>query len=374
MKILICTGIFPPEAGGPATYSKSLAEKLIKRGHEVVVITYVTRISSPLTGEDKGEGDFSIVRITRSWFKPWHYYKYFKSVKKHGKDADVLYAQDPVSAGYPALLASKVLKKPFLVKITGDYSWERAMGRKFTGKLIDEFQKLPSYPKPIRKMRNIQIHVAKSADGVIAPSEYLKRLIVGWGVKEKRVRVIYNSIEPIPEIPKDEARRDLGIADNEFLILSVGRNVPWKGFEVLKEVANKLVIPAQAGIQFNIKLVILNNTNRETTNKYFRAADLFVLNTGYEGFSHTILEAMSAGLPVITTNIGGNPEVIQNGVNGILVEYNNKEQIKEAILKLFNDSELRKQVARNAKQILNKYSLDRMISQTEEALARAWPA
>ena len=172
MKILICTGIFPPEAGGPATYSKSLAEKLIKRGHEVVVITYVTRISSPLTGEDKGEGDFSIVRITRSWFKPWHYYKYFKSVKKHGKDADVLYAQDPVSAGYPALLASKVLKKPFLIKITGDYSWERAMGRKFTGKLIDEFQKLPSYPKPIRKMRNIQIHVAKSPDGVIPPPPY----------------------------------------------------------------------------------------------------------------------------------------------------------------------------------------------------------
>ena len=104
MKILICTGIFPPEVGGPATYTRKLAEALVQRGHSVQVVTY---------SNDKPEGDYSfaVIRVKRSWFKPWHYFKYYLAVKKYGRDADVLFAQDPVSSGYPTYLANKRLKK-----------------------------------------------------------------------------------------------------------------------------------------------------------------------------------------------------------------------------------------------------------------------
>jgi glycosyltransferase involved in cell wall biosynthesis len=361
MKILICAGIFPPEAGGPATYSKLLAEELAKRGHEVRVITYAGQKSEV----GSRMSDFPIFRIVRSRFKPWHYYKYFRAVKKYGRKADVLYAQDPVSAGYPTYLAAKVLKKPYLVKITGDYSWEQAMGRKLTDALIDDFQKLPRYPGRINLMRRLQIQVCKEAHSVIVPSEYLKRLVMGWGIKEKKIHMIYNAVREVKKFDKKTAREELGIGAQNFLNLSIGRDVPWKGFDLVQEVVQDLqkIYPL-------IKLAILSKTDRETTDKYLNAADIFVLNTGYEGFSHTILEAMSAGLPVITTDVGGNPEIIQDGQNGLLVEYNNKDQLKEAIKKLYDDPKLREKFASNAKAGLQKFSLDNMITETEKELLK----
>lgn len=384
MRILICTGIFPPEKGGPATYSESLATAFVKRGHEVRVITYSSNHESRITNQD-----FSVIRISRSWFKPWHYLKYYLAVKKYSQDADVLYAQDPVSSGYPTYLANKTLKKPLVVKITGDYSWERAMGEGLTDKLIDEFQNLKDYPSKVKKIRKIQIRVCQAADRIITPSEYLKRIVSGWGVDEKKLKVIYNAVTAVPEIPKDQACRELGIAESDFLILSVGRNVPWKGFKLVKEVVDEIsqsVIPRlDRGIQSKFKLVILHDADRETSDKYFRAADIFVLNTGYEGFSHTILEAMSAGVPVITTNVGGNPEVISyplsfppyegeieggSNANGILIEYNNKQQLRDTILKLYNDPALRQRLIKSAQFSLSKFSFDSILTQTEEILTQ----
>ncbi|TSA45455.1 glycosyltransferase family 1 protein [bacterium] len=362
MKILICTGIFPPEQGGPATYSAGLGGELIKLGHEVRVITYSTpTLSPPYQGGDE-EG---VIRIARSAFKPWHYFKYFRAVKKNLSWADVVYAQDPVSAGYPTYLACKVRKKRYILKIVGDYSWEQAMGRRLTDKLLDDFQKLENYPRAIARMRQIQILVAKEARAIITPSAYLKRIVAGWGVKEGRIIVVYNGISKVAEIGREEARRELSMADGEFWILSVGRKVPWKGFELLEDVVREIQIDEP-----NIKLKILNFADRQTTDKFYRAADLFVLNTGYEGFSHTILEVMTAGLPVITTKIGGNPEVVKDGENGILVEYNNREQLKAAILKLYHDPELRARFVRNSSQIVQNFTFKKMIDQAEGVLKR----
>ncbi len=361
MKLLILTGIFPPAPGGPATYSKLIAQKFAARGHQVRVITYSTPSLSSASGGGDEEG---VVRISRSWFKPWHYFKYYRAVRKYGRDADILFAQDPVSAGYPTYLAAKALKKPYVVKITGDYSWEQARNRALTDKLIAKFQTINHHPWPINKIRDIQIRVCKEAKAIVTPSEYLKRLVVGWGVKEKRVHIIYNAVESVPEISRAQARRELAVADEDFLILSIGRNVPWKGFDVLREVVAEAFKPP-------VKLVILNDANREITHKYFRAADIFVLNTGYEGFSHVVLEAMSAGLPVITTNVGGNPEVVDSPENGILIEYNNREQLRDAILKLYNDPNLRRQLVQNSKSILSKFSLETMLNQTEALLTKA---
>src|SRR3989344_4186231 len=67
---------------------------------------------------------------------------------------------------------------------------------------------------------------------------------------------------------------------------------------------------------------------------------MFVLNTGYEGFAHTVIEAMAAGTPVITTTVGGNPEIITDGHNGLLVPYNQAGELKAAIVGLLNDEAL----------------------------------
>src|SRR3989344_2522306 len=218
MKILICTGIFPPEIGGPATYSKSLAEAMTSLGHKVAVITYcderITNHESRITPQG-----YDVVYVKRSNFKFWHYYKYFQVVKKYGKDADVLYAQDPVSAGYPTYLASRVLKKRYALKITGDYSWEKAMNRGLTSLVIDEFQSEKRFPWPISKIHETQIRVVKGAKRVIVPSQYLKKIVTGWGADPKKIEVVYNAILPLNVLDRRVARAKMGLKDEDFLIL-----------------------------------------------------------------------------------------------------------------------------------------------------------
>jgi len=364
VKILICTGIFPPDVGGPATYSKILAEELVKHGHAVKVITYAGRIYPPSLERrgTLGEADFELIRIQRSRFKPLHYFRFYRTVLKHGRDVDVIYAQGPVSEGYPACLAAKKLNKPLAVKITGDYSWEQAMGRGLTDELIDAFQNLSFYPPRIQRMRRIQKLVCDYANIIITPSEYLKKVVSGWGVDPGKIRVIYNSVE-MPEsiITNQESRQKLGIPKDKFLIVSSGRNVPWKGFELLKEVMAELQKDHP-----EMMLKILHDAPRGLLHEYIRAADLYVLNTGYEGLSNTLVEVLRHRIPVITTNVGGNPEIIRDGENGLLVEYNNIEQLKDAILRLYSDKELRNKLRNSSG--LEKFDLAQMISKTEEVL------
>ncbi len=123
-----------------------------------------------------------------------------------------------------------------------------------------------------------------------------------------------------------------------------------------------------AGPQKNKLEKLLNKkiqklSHSELLNKLLQA-EMLVLNTGYEGLSHVILEAMGVGTPVITTNAGGNPELIKDGENGILVEYNHKEQLKQAILKLHNNQELQEKFITNSKKILEKFAFEKMINDT----------
>jgi glycosyltransferase involved in cell wall biosynthesis len=97
---------------------------------------------------------------------------------------------------------------------------------------------------------------------------------------------------------------------------------------------------------------------------YLKAGDLFILNTGYEGFSHQILEAMTFQIPVIITAIGGNLELIKNGESGILVEYNDKRNLKNAILALYKDRDLKNKIIANARARAAEFNKEKMINET----------
>ena len=358
MKILICAGIFPPDVGGPASYGLNLAMALVARGHEVKVVTY----SDKKKVEDYYP--FPVVRILRSTFKPWHYFRYLLALLVNGVSANVLYAQDQVSAGYPSLLASRILRKPFLLKVTGDYSWEQAMNRGLTSVLIDEFQKLSEYAPLVQKIRSVQMNVVRQASTVVVPSQYVARLIRGWNVPEEKIRVIYNAVAlPAPKDSKAQLRQRYSVGPNEFLIISSGRDVKWKGFAMFREVVDELKKSHP-----EIRWLVLNDLPQNTLHEYFAAADLYVLNTGYEGLSNTLVEALSAGLPVVTTNVCGNPEVIEHGKTGLLVEYDNREQLKDAIFKMYQDRAMRERFVAAGRQSLGKFSFEQMISETEKLL------
>ncbi len=368
-KILIATGLYPPDIGGPATYSKQLFDHLPLHGVSVYIVNFGKVRNLP--------------KILRHFI-------YFLMLLKKGRNTDVIFAQDPVSVGLPAYLASRILRKKFVLKVVGDYAWEQYCQKSsITGLQLPSLEKFQEekYDLITEMRRRIQKYVAQHAFKVIVPSNYLKKILLGWSVAESKIFVVYNSFSPSSVLEdKNEIRREYGINGN--IIVSIGRLVPWKGFgslieimpDILKDYPDaKLLIIGDGSEKKNLNNKILNlsleneviMTGRlphEELRAYLKASDIFILNTAYEGFSHQLLEAMAGGIPVVATDIGGNPELIQDGKDGLLVEYNNKEEIKWVILELLRNEKLRNTLIQNAKEKIREFSGEIMINETIKIL------
>jgi len=379
MKIVIASGIYPPDIGGPATYSRLIAREFIKRNINVSLICYSDKEDEPFDREEK----FKIVRVVRKKFFLFRYLSYFFNLYKLARHCDVVYAQGPLGAGLPAIAVSRILGKKFVIKIVGDYAWEQGVNQFGVKDSIEEFQ-TRRYDRKTESIWKIQKGVVKSADKIITPSQFLKKIIKGWGAKEQKINVIYNAGPEISFIEKIEKKPN----QKGDILISSARLEPWKGMTTLVEIMPdllkknpnfKLVIVGSGPEGEKIKILIRNlhlekeielidKVPHEELMAYFKASKIFILNTGYEGLPHIILEAMACNLSVITTNVCGNPEVVENGYNGLLVEYNNKTQLKEAILKLWSEEKIREKFVKNSKEILKKFTIEEMINKTIKTL------
>ena len=354
-KILITTGIFPPDIGGPATYAKMLVDHM----SEAKVLTYSRRlrtIPSPL-------------RQLMFLFKTW----------RASRDVDMIYALSPLGTG----IAAALTRKPFVVRVAGDRAWEDAVNAGRTSLLIDDFQKIKH-----RGFRHkLQVWVCKKSKAVVVPSAYLKRLVQGWGIAPEKIKIIPNAVNLVVEpLSKEEARTALGIHGK--IILSAGRLVPWKGFRLIIKLMPELLklnpffrlaiagdgpdreylVALIKNLNLHNKVFLVGKKSPDELTRYMRASELFVLNTGYEGFSHQILEAMAAGVPVVTTNVGGNTELLRQGENGFMVKYNDEFNLKEAIRTLWESSELRDKFIEEGKKTAADYTVERMVKETMNVL------
>ncbi len=376
-KIIIATGIFPPDIGGPATYSVFLANKILQNKGDVVVVTYADDIL-PLDSNF----DFRVVRISREDFILRRYFNYFKAVFNLADKNSVVYAQDPVSSGLPAFFASFLRGSKFILKIVGDYAWEQGRSRFGVSDSIEVFQK-KRYGFFVSVFKFIERFVAKRANKIIVPSEFLKKIVLMFGVPEERIFVIYNSFNEDTKInckKNKKAKKDV--------LVSVGRLVPWKGFselikimpELLKENKNFVLNIIGDGperenleklidkLKLKTKVFLMGKMSKDELFCEIKKSKIFLLNTSYEGFSHQILEVMKLGVPVITTNVGGNPEVIVNEKNGILVTLGDMETFKSEILRVNSSSSLRRELVKNAKNFLKMFDEENMVKDTLEIL------
>src|SRR3989339_1850409 len=113
----------------------------------------------------------------------------------------------------------------------------------------------------------------------------------------------------------------------------------------------------------NVEVVFTGNLEHSDVMKELTKNDIFVFISAWEGFPYTILEAMSKGLPVIASNVGGISEVVDNNV-GRLVE-NDAGQIANALLELINDKQLREELGENGRKLVEeKFSLENMLEKT----------
>ncbi|MFC1613581.1 glycosyltransferase family 4 protein, partial [Patescibacteria group bacterium] len=438
MKLIIATGIYPPDIGGPATYSKKIAEEFSKKGWKISVITYsdnIPPLNPPLTkgGSDlesvlgKGrsdlkskildgnecspplqrgelEGGVRVIKISRKHSVLMRYFLYVWKLIKLARKSDLIYAQGPVSEGLPAYLTSKITGKKYVLKIVGDCAWERwqncdtniRMHANYTNNTnecaeefitVDEFQNMKDLPFKTKMLRWVEGLVAKNAYKIITPSQYLKKIVEKWGADSAKIKVIYNAGDtnlhecggntnqrecpPAYDSVRAGEHESTRMGGEDFsgdIILSAGRLVPWKGMDLLIELMPellelnsnfKLVIVGDGPgyerlksriavgvqnfepMQSDDKIILTGKLKHKELLEYMKKAKMFVLNSGYEGLPHTVIEAMYSGLPCAISNVGGNPEIVENEKTGLLFKYNNKEQIKDAIRRLWQNDELR---------------------------------
>lgn len=358
-RLLIATPLYPPEIGGPATYAKLLEEELPKQGIAVELVKF---------------GD------VRHLPKGIAHLIYFINVLRAARGNDAILALDPVSVGFPALLAAIVRNKPLILRVVGDYAWEQGQQRYGVKEPLDEFIKSPDilFSFPVRFLRIIERFVARHAKQIIVPSNYLKGIVMSWGISEEKISLVYNAFDNSPLLPsREEVRKNIGV--DGVILLSAGRLVPWKGFGALialtaelreiypnlklfiagsgpleEEIRKKIIAANLAGT-----VILLGNVVHEKLMPYIRAANCFVLNTGYEGFSHLLLEVLAIGTPIVTTNVGGNPEIVEHEKTGLLVGYDDRDAFRFAIKRILDDHMLAETLIREGRHFVAGFTRER---------------
>ena len=370
LRILLLTGIFPPDIGGPATYVPRIASALTERGHAITAVTL-----SDHTDHDDTLYPFRVVRLLRETFKPWRWLLTVWTLLRHGKDVDVLFVN---GLAMEAVIANYFLRKPIVLKVVGDFAWERAKGRGWVEEQFEEFQK-NGHNLKITMLKVIRNWWTRRADKVVVPSQYLAQWVSEWGISKNKLMVIYNAVKKADAIKPAE----IPIAQ-AFKAVTVARLTSWKRIdgiiEAIAQTENVGLIVVGDGperkrldqivqaLKITDRVYFAGKRSKEEALALMAAADVFVLNSTYEGLPHVVLEAMSLGLPVVATEIGGTPEVVENETNGLLIPSSEKEKLKKAILKLLSHPAELRRLSAGAKNTSKRFSFGRMVEETEMVL------
>jgi glycosyltransferase involved in cell wall biosynthesis len=207
-------------------------------------------------------------------------------------------------------------------------------------------------------LRIFEERMLERSNRLIAVSDFTRReLLQYYKVKANKIRVIHNGVDIDkfkPAADKVKAKTELGFNPEDKAILSVGRLYARKGlFTLIESMAfvtrkfkNAKFIIAGKGLSDEMKKLVNYATKLGVKEniiftgyfpdkklpKLYQAADIFAFSTFYENLPFAVLEALSSGLPVVTTQVGGIPEMINNGKDGFLVEPANSKELADRIL------------------------------------------
>jgi glycosyltransferase involved in cell wall biosynthesis len=361
MNILIVVGIFPPDIGGPATFVPLIGSKLSDRGHNVEVICLSDEINI------ENEFKFSVHRIKRRQNLIIRWIKTIIKISQLSFKKDLIFVNGLPMESY---IANLFLRKPVIRKIVGDWAWERGRNKGLTNDAFDEFQK---------NKHNLHLEIAKfsrgwtskKADLVITPSNHLKGVVNGWGAKNENIKVIYNGTEIINEYQEKQK--------NNINILTVGRLAPFKNIDriirALKILNNEKQIfrlyivgdgPEKKHLEdivnkfdLNDHVIFTGQLGKQQLSEVYKNSDIYIQASGYEGLPHTLLEAISYNLSIISTPIGGTNEILEDGKNGWVIDLHNgkypkEEHIVEKVLYILKNLEKNNLKKEAAKSLLRK--------------------
>jgi len=365
VKVLVVSGIWPPDVGGPASHAPEVAAFLRGRGHDVEVVTTAAAPPAPEA--------YPVHWVRRSLPPGARHAEGVRLLFGRARRADVVYTTGMLGR---SSLGSLLARTPFVIKLTADPAFERARRWRLWSGTLEEFQRTSS-------VSTLPLRLARDADGrraahIVTPSAYLRELALGWGVEPEHATVLPNPTPLLPALrPREELRRELGF-DGPTLVFA-GRLTAQKSLDVGIDAARRAGValaiagdgPDRESLERLGHARFLGPMPRPQVLELFRAGDASLLSSSWENFPHTVVEALSVGTPVLATRTGGVGEVVRDGENGLLVEPGDVAALAGAIGRFFADEELAARLRANAALSVAEYGPERIYARLEQILAEA---
>jgi len=365
MRIAFLTGIWPPDVGGPATHGPDFARFLVGRGHAVRVVT--------MGDGEPTERPCEVSVVSRRLPFPLRYGQVALRGARTAGGADVVYATATYAA---AAAAATVARRPLVAKLVSDPAYERARRlRLFTGTL-EEFQHAST--PAVRALRAARTQALATATAIVVPSAYLAEIAVGWGLDRGRVTVLTNPAPPPATV------EPAALEPGTFVF--VGRLTQQKALGVAIEAiartpAAKLVIVGDGPERAQLERVaaasgapdrirFLGSRTRDEALRIAAGATAALLSSDWENLPHAAVEALSVGVPVVSTAVGGVPEVVNDNENGLLVPARRPDELARALARILDEPGLRDRLAGAARASVAGLAGDLVYAKLEGVLAR----
>jgi len=389
MRICILTHTYPKfEGDSTAPFMSCLAQAYADLGHQVFVLTpFVKGLQWPkrnprvisykyiwppklhLLGYSRSMFADVRLRFSNYFLAPFMFFFGFlalwKLVKK--EKIDIIHAHWIVPNGFLAALVCRLTKTPLVVSIPGS---DVQVARK---------------NKIFAKMA---VFASKIADLVTTNSEDLKQAMVDLGAEPKKFKMIIYGIDKdkmrIDTTQNNQLRKKLELDKNDIIVLAVGRLVYKKGFDILikamseiikKNPKVKTIIVGDGDLKNDLvnlvkKLKVQQNVIFTGTVPYkeliyyYNLADIFTMpsvSPPPDGLNVCVIDAMACGKPIVATNIAGNPLVVKDGVNGLLIPQKRPDLLAKALLKLFFSKNLREKYGKAGRRlVLQKFTWEKL--------------
>ena len=360
MRVLVTVGIFPPDIGGPATFVPKIAKYFQDElNYEIEILTLSDNKNSNIND------DFSVKRIDRNLPIIYRWLKTIFTIYKLGKNKDLIFVN---GLGTETTIANIFLKKKIIRKIVGDPVWERAYSKAKISESFDEFQ-VKNYGFSISLQKKVRSFSIKKSDIVVTPSKHLKNFILNLGFKNK-IEIINNGVF----IPEENTNI---FTNDQINITIVSRLVSHKNIEkiirAISDLNNPLIYLNIIGdgpelnqlqkisLESNNKdnIIFHGKLNRDDINHIFLKSDIYIQASNYEGLPHSLLEAMSYGIPVLCTPVGECKEILGNEDRGYILDLPvSKNNIKSKISEIIGEKNIANIKGERGKDFINeKYNL-----------------
>jgi glycosyltransferase involved in cell wall biosynthesis len=375
-KVCFISPEYLPLSGGTGAYVYYLSNELMKHGYSVCIVTGYSQAGDIRVNEKLSVFFLKTSKtpIVKSFMFAGSSLRKLNSVRA-SVNVDITHANLPL---VPNFAVPPNFGKTLISTVHSTWKGEAEAIRG------EPYSRLNSNEKFMVSfnwfLRIFEENMLKRSNKIIAVSDFTRReLLQYYKVREDKIRVIHNGVDTKkfqPASDKRKAKQELGFNPDDTAILSVGRLYARKGLFTLIESMpavvrkfprakfiisgrgqsdemKKLVAHAQRlGVIDNI--IFTGYYPDRKLPRLYQAADVFAFSTFYENLPFAVLEALSTGLPVVTTNVGGIPEMIDDGKNGFLVQPFDSPELSDRILYYLEHPDATSEMAIMARKVIEE--------------------